>query len=324
MRDDQPSGGESNPSLNCSMLFHGFTSEEQAREFGDPLYECLVEISRHLDLERLDAITITFFYAESLKNLDRGYENAIAFTADENEVALPVMVKRDGVSKMHLVIDARILPPLRDPKHKDYAYILHLVANQCVLVQDTQVQGPCVPRCHGNPTLRDGRRIFPRQDDLAVLGRLFGESAERALSHRRNCRRRRRTFSRAVGNRTIKQIEALHKQYRADRDAQTFTTQAVARSDGLMHAACRLLGNLHGTATPVQERSNAYKVLEGHWFEPIFRDLDKALIDLSANYGRWQRADFNVLADIARHLLAVWRIEVAPHQDGGLAFFIDR
>jgi len=323
MRDDTHSEGESNPSLNCRMLFHGFTSEEQAHEIGDPLYECLIEISRHLDLERLDAITITFFYAEALRALDRGFENAAVFEPDENEVALPVIVKRDGVTKMHLVIDARILPPLSDPKHKDHGYIFHLVANQCVLIQDLKYKDLAflgamqMQRYETDAEYFFDRMIWPcwdgysanRQSARYITAEVFDESEERFLEHLG-------TAQSAIG--------ALHKQYRADGDAQTFTTKALARSDDLMHSACRFLGNLNGTATPVQERSKVYKVLEGHWFEPIFRDLDKALVDLSANYGRWQRADFNVIADITRHLLSVWRIEVAPHEDGGLAFFIDR
>lgn len=325
MRDDGHSAGRSNPSLpeSFSMLFHGFTSEEQARELGNPLYECLVEISRHLDLERLDALTITFVYAQSLRTLDRGFENATAFTADENEVALPVMVRRDGVTKMHLVIDARILPPLRNPKDKDYEYIFHFVANQCVLVQDLKYKDHAFLGAMGvQPYKTDAeyfldKMVWPcwdgysanRQSARYLTAEIFDEGEERFLGHLRTAQ---------------PAIEALHKQYRADGDAQTFTTEAMARSDGLMHSACRFLGNLHGTATPVQERPNLYNVLEGHWFEPIFRDLDKALVELSANYGRWQRADFDVLADITRHLLSVWRIEVAAQEDGGLGFFIDR
>jgi hypothetical protein len=324
MHDNGRSKGESAPSLpaNCSMLFHGFTSEEQAHEFGDPLHECMVEVSRHLDLERLDAVTITFFYAQSLRTLDRGFENAAVFTADENEVALPVMVKRGSVTKMHLVIDARILPPLRDPKHKDYGYIFHLVANQCVLVHDLKYKDLAfldamrMQRYETDAEYFFDKMIWPcwdgysasRQSARYLTAEIFDEGDGRFLDH--------------LGT-AQSAVDVLHKQYRADGDTQTFTTEALARSDDLMHSACRFLGNLHGTATPVQERPNVYKVLDGHWFEPIFRDLDKALVELSANYGHWQRADFNVLADITKHLLSVWRIEVAP-QDGGLAVFIDR
>ncbi|QFI70519.1 hypothetical protein [Sinorhizobium alkalisoli] len=72
------------------------------------------ELSRYINLERLDGITIAVDYNEALLDLDRGCETDHRLTPSSElveGVAMAPSVIRDGVLKSHLVLNAAYIFP---------------------------------------------------------------------------------------------------------------------------------------------------------------------------------------------------------------------
>ncbi|NUJ81753.1 hypothetical protein HUN39_17325 [Methylocystis sp. FS] len=104
---------------------------EAAQRFGVVIGEYIQEISRYIDLERLDGVTIANDYPAALRQLDRGFTASHELTPTASElvtgVAMTPSVRRDGVVKAHMVLMAGVIFPLEDEQHefwKDALYVL--------------------------------------------------------------------------------------------------------------------------------------------------------------------------------------------------------
>ncbi len=68
---------------NLCVTARGFSTEEDAREVGTAVRECVMLFSRHFDLSRLDGVTVAYDYAKALASLDRGYETKQVLTPSD-------------------------------------------------------------------------------------------------------------------------------------------------------------------------------------------------------------------------------------------------
>src|ERR1700728_2515316 len=88
----------------CSVCVKGFP-EEDAKRLGELIWLFVRELSRIIDLEHLDGITVADDYPAALRDLDRGFEATRPLTpTTENAtgVAMTPAVLRDGVLKSHI------------------------------------------------------------------------------------------------------------------------------------------------------------------------------------------------------------------------------
>ena len=94
------------------VCVRAFDSVERATDFANLLAEYARELSRWINLERLDGFTVADDYPQALLELDRGYESSNRLTpTDEHAigVAMTPAVIRDGTIKNHILINAAVI-----------------------------------------------------------------------------------------------------------------------------------------------------------------------------------------------------------------------
>jgi hypothetical protein len=125
-----------------------FDTEEHARRFGDALVDHIRALSRYIDLQELDGVTVAFDYAQALLDFDRGYETSHKLVPSSDialGVAMTPSVKRDGRIKSHMLFYAETLLPLEDDKDALYEQALHLLGHECAHVEVTAVFNSSFP-----------------------------------------------------------------------------------------------------------------------------------------------------------------------------------
>src|SRR4051812_32028616 len=107
--EEQVRPPESAPA-NIPVTPKEFDTAEHASSFGHTIAYAVREISRYINLERLDGITVAFDYDQALADVDGGFDvsRPLRRTSDDKliGVAMAVPVLRDSTPKSHLVFHA--------------------------------------------------------------------------------------------------------------------------------------------------------------------------------------------------------------------------
>jgi hypothetical protein len=93
------------PQIAATM--RGFSKEEEARDLANVVFGYLRVFGTYLDLERLEAVTIAFDYADALAQIDRGSVKPVLTPTHDGlavGVAIAAPVFRDGRPCSHLVL----------------------------------------------------------------------------------------------------------------------------------------------------------------------------------------------------------------------------
>jgi hypothetical protein len=131
-------------------LSGSFASEEAARQFGNHVAELIGALSRFMDLERLDGITIADDYDGALARLDRGFKANRPLSRSNDErivgVAMAAPVLRNGVAKSHLVFYRPAITAITDEADTEAKRdALYTIAHECGHVADRKAQDEAFP-----------------------------------------------------------------------------------------------------------------------------------------------------------------------------------
>ncbi len=123
----------------------GFEDNERAERLGYIVGRVVVELSRNIDLSRLAGVSVVTDFDAALRELDRGFETSRPLSRTKDKVAEGVamapMVRRDGINKWHLMLNAPYFIPLEGMVDKPgiksdaLAVALHTLAHECAHVQ---------------------------------------------------------------------------------------------------------------------------------------------------------------------------------------------
>jgi hypothetical protein len=164
--DDKPTLPPPTAPETIDVSLRGFQDKATAERFGHIIADVVHSISRYINLERLDGITVAFDYDEALAQLDRGYNPSKPLTRTGTDklvgVAMSPAVLRDGVVKSRLVFHAPFVLGLEEPNTENFRRALYLVAHECGHVQDLKERDEAFPE-----TIL--RRPFAN-DEEAILG----------------------------------------------------------------------------------------------------------------------------------------------------------
>ncbi|MCW5660102.1 MAG: hypothetical protein KIT60_20560 [Burkholderiaceae bacterium] len=298
----------------------GFSAEEEAREVGIAVRDCVILLSRHFNLSRLDGVTVAHDYLHALASLDRGYKTNHVITPSDGHavgVAMTPSVLREGTLMSHIVFNAHIVAPITKPDPESIQLPLHVIAHECAHVEithkfDEAFPGVLLRQRHG-----DAREAFRWQVILACwdeyaatrLSANFGEDPtdgyeETFLKHMAEARSKARAF-----------IHAYRRHGNVD---QVYAEVYGVLGDVLKFAAY-VVGNADGHQVEVAERAALSAALAGHWFEPFFRRLHEACRALGEQHGRWTGTTlFEVIGDIADEVVALCGIKHCYLPDGRL------
>lgn len=166
LRDGAPSTEDEMPRetlfLGCVVNIRGWEndSEEEAREFGGGVMSLAKELSRYVDLSRLEAIVIGWDYAEALASVDRGDGiPPAAPTANEygQGGAMAVHVVRDDDIWSVVVIWTGLVRQLNQTDHPDHKLALQTFVHELVHVDDLRLFSRTYPGGWRAAKPRDGR-----------------------------------------------------------------------------------------------------------------------------------------------------------------------
>ncbi len=297
-----------------------FDSEDRARQVGALIGTCVRELSRQLDLSRLDGVTVAYDYAQALLDLDRGYETTFRLTASDTHVvgiAMTPSVIRDGTLKSHIVLHAAYIAPLEDFKHESFGFVLHTIAHECAHVEvtykfDTAFPGFLLRTAHANA--RIGYRwqvILACWDEYAATMLSAGLGTAPTGNYED-------TFLKCLRE-TRQQVNDHIMAYRIHRSIDQILGEIYVAYGNLMKFAAYHLGNLRGLGRNASEMARTTEALEGHWFAPYFTRLDNALKEIAKDYGKWtDKAVFESVGDLVDDLLAQGGIHYCCRPDGSL------
>jgi len=123
----------------------GFEDNERAERMGYIVGQTVAALSRNIDLSRLAGISIVTDFDAALRELDRGFETSrpLCRTKDNvaEGVAMTPMVRRDGINKWYLMLNAPYFIPLEEVVDKPgvksdaLAVALHTLVHECAHVQ---------------------------------------------------------------------------------------------------------------------------------------------------------------------------------------------
>ncbi|WP_298034733.1 hypothetical protein [uncultured Desulfovibrio sp.] len=147
--------------LSVQIRSSRFQSVELAEAFGHRLADYVRNISRIINLSRLDGITFASDYDNALLQLDRGFPTNNQLEATKNlfgeGVAMTPMVIRDGILKWHIILDERVFYSLDSYNEMDEISFqnslraLYLLAHECGHVHDGTAFDMAFPGKLGKP-----------------------------------------------------------------------------------------------------------------------------------------------------------------------------
>lgn len=292
---------------NLGVTARGFSTEENAREVGTAVRECVILLSRHFDLSALDGVTVAHDYVQALSSLDRGYKTNHRLTPSDGHavgVAMTPSVIRDGALKSHIVFNAHIVAPIarRDPESIQLP--LHVIAHECAHVEITKKFDEAFPNVLLRQRYGDAREAFRWQVILACwdeyaatrLSANFGEDPTDGYEE---------TFLKHLAE-ALPKSHASIRAYRLRGNLDQVYAEVYGVIGDLLKFAAYSLGNADGRGAEVAGRAGLAAALVDHWFEPFFKRLHDACRAIAGQYGKWpDKTSFEVIGDIADEVIAL-------------------
>ena len=291
---------------SIQVCVRAFDSVERATEFANLLAEYVRELSRWINLERLDGLTVAHDYAQALLELDRGYETSHRLTpTDEHAVgvAMTPSVIRNGTIKSHIVFNAAFIEPLGDQGSELFTQAVHLLAHECAHVEVTHVFDKAFPgTLLQKPTkhLKENLRcqiITATWDEFAAtwISANFGANPIDAYEE---------TFLTVLSFTRDNANNAISA-YRHHGDVGRVAAEVYGIYGNLIKFAAYLLGTMHGQGLSKNDLKKTEEALQGHWFGSYFDSLFLLLKELSESYGQWKgQQQFEAIGNLAEEVIA--------------------
>jgi len=309
---------------NISLSLRGFGTEEHARAFGNLVASYIRALSRHIDLTKLDGVTISSDYAQSLLDLDRGYTTSFKLMPSEGiafGVAMTPAVIRDGEIKSHMLFNAGVLLPLEDENNELYAQALHTLAHECAHVEVTARFDNAFPFVllqskHPNAHAHFRWEIIKACWDEYAVTQICAPFGRRPTDDYEE------TFITSLEITRLRANELI-KAYRTHSNIEQITAEIYGVYGELLKFASYHLGNMIGLGLSVDDLPKTKSALDGHWFEPHFAELQRICGKIAENYGEWaDKSAFEALGDLADKIVAEGGVIITEHNDDG-GFFVD-
>lgn len=134
------------PSIPIELV--GFVDENAGRSVGNAVGTWLNFISRFIDAERLEGVTIAWDYDAALTALDRGIEGLAPLTRSTERavgVAMAAPVVRNGELKAHLVVHAGLAEALVNEAHQLHLIAIYTLAHEIAHVHDLKMKDRAMP-----------------------------------------------------------------------------------------------------------------------------------------------------------------------------------
>jgi len=307
--------GEASPVSAPNFFISVSGMEENAgRTLAETVGAYIREISRYVNMTALDGVTIAVDYVEALAGLDRGYETSYRLTPSSElvqGVAMAPLVRRDGVIKSHLVLNANFIYALAEPEHQDFAQALYLLAHECAHVELNMATDRAYPNTLLQTAYEDAYEAY-RHGTAHVCWDEYGACRISTNFGRDPLSDYAEVFIHHLNETQARANEAI-RAYRTHHDHDRIFSEMTTYYCNLTKAACYLLGHLDGKDMSVSDVPEITVALNDHWFKPYLEQLTSELRCIWSKYGEWEKDSFEALGDIAVDVLG----------EGGMYFTFD-
>jgi hypothetical protein len=143
--------------------------------------------SQAVDLSGLDGITIAADYRKALATLDRGYETDHVLTPTTEGatgVAMSPLVKRNGVLKTHIVLDAALMLALLDTAATYHSIARMTLVHECVHVYEHTSFNKAFPGFFLQKKIYRRSRMARHRDGSCMLGGVSRLSVQHVVAPR--------------------------------------------------------------------------------------------------------------------------------------------
>ncbi|MCB1474839.1 MAG: hypothetical protein H6883_02635 [Rhodobiaceae bacterium] len=178
---------------SCSVNIRGWENDDEAeaRKFGQDVLSLAREVSRYLDLSRLEGIVIGWDYAEALASVDQG-EGVPPTAPTANEYgqggAMAMHVVRDDEIWSVVVIWTALVRQLSQTKQPEHQLALQTFVHELVHVNDLRLFTRTYPGGWRAAKPRDGRDanlqpiVHPCQSEYSAQRRAAWAAPEHGLA----------------------------------------------------------------------------------------------------------------------------------------------
>lgn len=134
-----------------AISMQGFDDPSVAQQIAHYITDLIREISRYMNLQRLDGFTVAGDYEAALAGVDRGMPGLSPLVRSNNDsmlgVAMAVAVVRDGVLKKHLVLDAEYILPIVmcEAESEERKRAIYMLAHECAHIADLRDKDTAFP-----------------------------------------------------------------------------------------------------------------------------------------------------------------------------------
>lgn len=284
----------------------GFEDNERAERMSYIVGQTVAALSRNIDLSRLAGVTIATDFDAALLELDRGFDAApLVRTRDEvaEGRAMAVLVKRQGVNKWHIVLDAVFVTPLEElSESAEKERALWLLAHECAHVQILAHFDDKFPDRYGQPWKTDEEGIF-----LRAAQEIWDEYAANCLAGplcTEYCQRCTEDVLIGYLRNTQTNFHEKREQFYQHKDREKFFRDARQIIMGPLKGLAYFLGNMDGTSLGWEVFPDARNSLDGDPFLKKFADpIHDELKTLELTYFEWKSLDvfaplIKILSDI--------------------------
>lgn len=277
------------PESLCINL-QGFSEESDARKFGNLLAAKIQAISRFIDLERIDGVTVAFDYDQALINLDRGFSPSRPLTRSSNThtlgVAMAAPVLREGVVKGHLLFYAPCIIQLELGSGEEYYEALYTVAHECGHIEDLKFRDECFPKTILQKKVTDQKAALLHQT-ADLLWEEYAACITSAIFRPEQSDIYEEAFILALTNAREIANGAI-REYRIHSDTELVLNEAGNALCEPLRMMAYLLGHLDGIGKNLESLPNVRALLENSEYSPFIDRLSLCLRKMRSEKKLWK------------------------------------
>lgn len=307
-----------------SFSMQGFQDDAEATAMANAIASYIRSISRYINLERLDGVTVAHDYDDALLGLDRGVEGLRPLTRSNDDqlvgVAMAPAVLRDGAVKVHMVFNAHYLHGLEETEDGKegvgFSDTLYLLAHECAHVEVTTEKDSAFP----------GRILQASYSDYVeaffapIVEACWEEYAACRLSAMFSAKQIRRYEEALVGvlGVSASKAEAARDAFWQHGDLDRAALEIATPLLEPMRIASYAYGHLDGLDDPSVLSEEVQAAIDQAGFRPFLDDLIVALRQLWSLGPDWDEpGQFDIIANVARDILWSGGLLVSPIEGGG-------
>lgn len=327
-KNETLSGPELPPSTAPGTIpfnMRAFASTDEAERVAGKIGAYVRLLSRAMDLSRLDGVTIAYDYDAALAELDRGLTDVRPLSRSNDDqligVGMAPAVLRDGVVKVHIIINAAYLEGLSkdveaSEASEEFASSLYLLAHECAHVAVTTETDRLLPGTVLQHRIASYEEAIFQQVNEACweeyaacrLSARFGQGQSRHYED----------GLRGVLSVSRQKAAAARERFWEHKDLNRVVGELGQPLAEPLRLAAYALGHIDGLEEPAELGEQTRHAIREAGYEELLETLAKVLRRLWINRNqRTKLSDHDIIGDVARDAFWAGGLLIQAGKDDG-------